>query len=239
MDLKLYLFQSNLKIKDDKKDRSFKKPSMFLLKLAIVFCFFGTQKGFYKRRENYSAWSLINVIKAFNKLQKAASHCAVLCLLNFFFLIWNHQETLKRNNYISWPPCLTFFIKFLDLRADLGRRFLCIGSAFIMLFQPQRRGGGGEGVLPYKGLMGTCSQPGYVFRQPTRMFYECLKQSIKNRNSALNRIGKSAIFVLNRVRVWRVRVHLPIQGYIEYPPGFQHFLNCMFRTTLPNISTRI
>ena len=24
-------------------------------------------------------------------------------------------------------------------------------------------GGGGGGVLPYKGLMGTCGQPGYVF----------------------------------------------------------------------------
>ena len=96
------------------------------------------------------------------------------------------------------------------------------------------------GVLPYEGLMGTCSQPGYVFRdlcikqgidfitfclnqdidfinfclkqaifswtkslsvQPVRIFYECLKQRIKNRNSVLNWVGKSAIFVLNRVRV--------------------------------------
>ena len=30
----------------------------------------------------------------------------------------------------------------------------------------------GEGVLPYKGLMGTCDQPGYVFRD------FCLKQGI-------------------------------------------------------------
>ena len=30
----------------------------------------------------------------------------------------------------------------------------------------------GEEVLPYKGLMGTCSQPGYVFRD------FCLKQGI-------------------------------------------------------------
>ena len=45
-----------------------------------------------------------------------------------------------------------------------------------------RRGGG---VLPYKGLMGTCGQPGYIFRD----FYEC-KQGIKNRNSVLNRVGK-------------------------------------------------
>ena len=30
------------------------------------------------------------------------------------------------------------------------------------------------------------------------MFYEYLKQGIRNRNSVLNRVGKSAIFVLNR-----------------------------------------
>ena len=32
---------------------------------------------------------------------------------------------------------------------------------------------GGGGVLPYKGLMGTCGQPGYVFRD------FCLKQGIE------------------------------------------------------------
>ena len=72
------------------------------------------------------------------------------------------------------------------------------------------------GVLPYKGLMGTCGQPGYVFQDfclkqgiEFIIFYlnfclkqdKCLKQGIKNRNSVLNRVGKSAIFVLNRVRV--------------------------------------
>ena len=35
-----------------------------------------------------------------------------------------------------------------------------------------RPGGGGGQVLPYKGLMGTCGQPGYVFRD------FCLKQGI-------------------------------------------------------------
>ena len=33
--------------------------------------------------------------------------------------------------------------------------------------------GPGGGVLPYKGLMGTCGQPGYVFRD------FCLKQGIE------------------------------------------------------------
>ena len=55
-------------------------------------------------------------------------------------------------------------------------------------------------------------------KQPALMFYECLKLGIKNRNSVLNRVGKSAIFVLNRVRVWGAEPHLPTQGYIEYPP---------------------
>ena len=71
--------------------------------------------------------------------------------------------------------------------------------------------------------MGTCGQPGYVFRdfclkQGIDFIIfglnqgidfinfclkqdKCLKQGIKNRNSFLNRVGKSAIFVLNRVRV--------------------------------------
>ena len=38
-------------------------------------------------------------------------------------------------------------------------------------------------------------------KQPALMFYECLKLGIKNRNSVLNRVEKSAIFVLNGVRV--------------------------------------
>ena len=31
-------------------------------------------------------------------------------------------------------------------------------------------------------------------------------------------VGKSAIFVLSRVMVWGSGPHLPIQGYIEFPP---------------------
>ena len=66
--------------------------------------------------------------------------------------------------------------------------------------------------------MGTCGQPGYVFRDfcleqgiefiifclnqsiDLSIFVlnwvKCLKQGIKNRNSVLKRVGKSAIFVL-------------------------------------------
>ena len=76
---------------------------------------------------------------------------------------------------------------------------------------------GGGGVLPYKGLMGTCGQPGNVFRDfrleqgiefinfcliqgiDLSIFVlnwvKCLTQGIKNRNSVLKWVGKSAIFV--------------------------------------------
>ena len=47
------------------------------------------------------------------------------------------------------------------------------------------------------------------------MLIKCLKQGIKNQNSVLNRVGKSAIFVLNRFRVRAAAPHLPTQGYIE------------------------
>ena len=48
-------------------------------------------------------------------------------------------------------------------------------------------------------------------KQPALMFYECLKLGIENRNSVLNRVGKSAIFVLNRVRVY---IYIYIYIYI-------------------------
>ena len=101
-----------------------------------------------------------------------------------------------------------------------------VGSVGLRKLLPCTRfvpGGGGGGVLSYKGLMGTCGQPGYVFRDfcfeqgiefiifclnqgiDLSIFVlnwvKCLKQGIKNRNSVLKWVGKSAIFVLNRVRV--------------------------------------
>ena len=51
----------------------------------------------------------------------------------------------------------------------------------------------GGGVLPYKGLMGTCGQPGYVLRD------FCLKQGINFNNFCL----KEGIFswTINSLRV--------------------------------------
>ena len=53
--------------------------------------------------------------------------------------------------------------------------------------------GGGGGVLPYKGLIRTCGQPGYVFRD------FCLKQGIKFIIFGLNQGIDLSIFVLNRM----------------------------------------
>ena len=77
-----------------------------------------------------------------------------------------------------------------------------------------------EVALGYSLISG---QPGYVFRdfgleqgiefiifclnqgidlsRFVLNWVKCLKQGIKNRNSVLKWVGKSAIFVLNRVRV--------------------------------------
>ena len=50
-----------------------------------------------------------------------------------------------------------------------------------------------RGVLPYKGLMGTCGQPGYVFQD------FCLKQGIEFIIFCLNQGIDLSIFVLNRM----------------------------------------
>ena len=52
----------------------------------------------------------------------------------------------------------------------------------------------GEGVLPYKGLMGTCGQPGYVFRD------FCLEQGIEFIIFCLNQDIDLSIFVLKWVK---------------------------------------
>ena len=51
------------------------------------------------------------------------------------------------------------------------------------------------GILPYKGLMGTCGQPAYVFRN------FCLKRGIEFIIFCLNQGIDLSIFVLNRINV--------------------------------------
>ena len=93
---------------------------------------------------------------------------------------------------------------------------LCISFDWTLTNMSTSRGLGGGGGGS------TCGQPGYVFRDfcleqgiefiifclnqgiDLSIFVlnwvKCLKQGIKNRNSVLKWLGKSAIFVLNRVR---------------------------------------
>ena len=70
-----------------------------------------------------------------------------------------------------------------------GKLLEIFGSTLEVFGQP--RGGGGG--LPYKGLLGTCSQPGYVFRD------FCLKQGIKFIIFCLNQGIDLSIFVLNKI----------------------------------------
>ena len=69
---------------------------------------------------------------------------------------------------------------------------------------------------------------GLLLKQGIGFVNFCLKQGIFSwtinslricSTNVLNRVEKTAIFVLNRVRVWGPEPHLPTQGYIEYPPG--------------------
>ena len=69
--------------------------------------------------------------------------------------------------------------------------FQCDLIQLIGSTRPKFEAGGG-GVLPYKGLMGTWGQPGYVFRE------FCLKQGIEFIIFCLNQGIDLSIFVLNR-----------------------------------------
>ena len=130
----------------------------------------------------------------------------------------SYSATLIDNIFTNHLSTHVFTGIFLN---DLSGHFPICALFYVEVLPLCPRGGGG--VLPYKGLMGTCGQPRYVFRDfcleqgiefiifcLNRGIYlsffvlnwvKCLKQGIKNRNSVLKWVGKSAIFVLNRVRV--------------------------------------
>ena len=73
----------------------------------------------------------------------------------------------------------------------LGELKLNVSSGFIFAMLLCNPGG----VLPYKGLMGTCGQPGYFFRD------FCLKKGIEFIIFCLNHGIDLSIFVLNRINV--------------------------------------
>ena len=70
--------------------------------------------------------------------------------------------------------------------------YIVYNIAFEIKVECYTPGGGGE-VLPYKGLMETWSQPGYVFWE------FCLKQGIEFIILCLNQGIGLSIFVLNRI----------------------------------------
>lgn len=105
-----------------------------MLRLGLVFWFSGTQKGFFKRRENDSAQSLINVIKAFNQLQKAASH-QQYCVCGIFFFDPKSSRKLKKKQLYILTSVFNIFNKVSWSACWSRKTILRVGSAFIMLFQ--------------------------------------------------------------------------------------------------------
>ena len=108
--------------------------------------------------------------------------------------------------------------------------------------------GGGGGILPYKGLMETCGQPGYVFRDfclkqgiefiifclkqdvlddKQQNFYKrlliniwvkCLKQGIKKSEFCLKQGRKISDICLKQGQGNRGRAAPPRQGIYRVPP---------------------
>jgi len=99
------------------------------------------------------------------------------------------QRTLSRT-YLAFPNWKQLIVK----------PYICLPQrqtrhAYARPLQGKLLRLGPGGVLPYKGLMGTCGQPGYVFR------HFCLKQGIEFIIFCLNQGIDLSIFVLNRINV--------------------------------------
>ena len=120
------------------------------------------------------------------------------------------------------------FIIFSLIRVSILSFFLLIRVSILSIF-----------VLNMLSFLGRWTACAYVLRTKLQQIFlftivlhrvwfrvKCLKQGIINRNSVLNRVGTSAIFVLNRVRVWGTGPHLPTQGYIEYPHSLSLVTHC-------------
>ena len=109
---------------------------------------------------------------------------------------------------ITRSYCRHYYTEFLSNCCLLNLRKLCESNNFVQIscnvkglvfdFYLNRKRNkcwltAPGGVLPYKGLMGTCGQPGYVFRD------FCLKQGIKFIIFCLKEGIDLSIFVLNRM----------------------------------------
>ena len=124
--------------------------------------------------------------------------------INLFCYLIIYRETCRLQGKMVLPAFLFSskgFVEQSQLSVKLLRKLL-LNSIFrnfgifschlIKHFETCKHFPGG-GVLPYKGLMGTCGQPGYVFRD------FCLKQGIEFNFFCLNQGIDFSIFVLNRI----------------------------------------
>ena len=98
-----------------------------------------------------------------------------LVLVNSGWRVWTEQKQSANKLANCWRQ--------IELFSTLANSFT---NFFVLVNSP-------GGVLPYKGLMGTCGQPGYVFRD------FCLKQGIEFIIFCLNQGTDFSIFVLNRI----------------------------------------
>ena len=87
---------------------------------------------------------------------------------------------------LRWPKKKNFFWKRLFIIYKVAKYEIRKPSTCRATLFPS---GGGGGVLLYKGLMGTCCQPGYVFRD------FCLKQGVEFIIFCLNQGIDLSIFV--------------------------------------------
>ena len=95
-----------------------------------------------------------------------------------------------KQNFVLFPV-ISVFLKNRAISYSKRRCFEGVFLRNVVIFSSLNPGG--RGVLPYKGLMGTCGQPGYVFRD------FCLKQGIEFIIFCLNQGIDLSIFVLNRI----------------------------------------
>ena len=115
----------------------------------------------------------------------------------FFILMWWSNFNTDAQDSITWhePPPVTTVSDSQEVHTSKIQFYEgSINEQLNWRFSATPVGGGeGVEVLPYKGLMGTCGQPGYVFRD------FCLKQGIEFIIFCLNQGIDLSIFVLNRI----------------------------------------
>ena len=101
-------------------------------------------------------------------------HC-IVCVLCDWLLVLRHSNENRSIELMTFALtwCTNIFVGCSETPHFFQQIVSFSDSFHHTKKQTNLYAGGGGGVLPYKGLMGTCGQPGYVFRD------FCLKQGIK------------------------------------------------------------